>query len=354
MSWAQSGRAVMTLLALQGLGLTYPGAVRPALAGLSLDIPSGSLTALLGPSGCGKTTALRIIAGLLAPDAGDVRCDGASILSLPPEGRGVVMVFQAPLLFPHLSVADNIGFGLRMRHMPRVQIAARVAEMLDLVQLAGFGARRPSELSGGQAQRVALARALILKPKVLLLDEPLSSLDAHLRAEMRDLIRRVQRSLGITTVFVTHDQEEAVVLADRIGLILDGQLHQYDQPEVFYQRPATMAVARFFGCRNFVPGRVEGGVFHSVLGELTLPPGMTPGQGVLTIRPEAVRIGPGVNGLMAVVTDRAFLGTQTRLMLQVGDVALEAVVSPDQATGIAVGQSVQVNLPPWAVWVMAG
>ena len=344
----------MTGLSLQGLGLTYPGAARPALDGLTLDIPSGSLTALLGPSGCGKTTALRIIAGLQAPDAGDVTLDGVSILSLSPERRGVVMVFQAPLLFPHLSVADNVGFGLRMRHLPRAAIGARVAEMLDLVQLPGFGPRKPRELSGGQAQRVALARALILRPKVLLLDEPLSSLDADLRAEMRDLIRGLQRSLGITTIFVTHDQQEAVVLADRIALLLDGQLRQYAAPEVFYQRPATMAVARFFGGRNFVPGRVEGAVFHCLLGELTLPPGMPSGQGLLTIRPECVQIGPGVNGLMAVVTDRAFLGTQTRLMLQVGDVALEAVVSPDLAAGIVVGQPVQVHLPPGALWVMAG
>ena len=345
----------MTVLALQGIGLTYPGADRPALTGLSLDVPSGSLTALLGPSGCGKTTALRIIAGLLAPDEGDVRCDGAQILSLPPEGRGVVMVFQAPLLFPHLTVAGNVGFGLRMRHLPRAQIAARVAEMLELVQLQGLGDRSPGQLSGGQAQRVALARALILRPKVLLLDEPLSSLDAHLRAEMRELIKDLQRSLGITTVFVTHDQEEAVLLADRIGLILDGRLCQYDRPEVFYQRPATVAVAQFFGGRNFVPGRAKGAVFHSGLGPLTLPPGLPQGQGVLTIRPEAVGLGPAaVNGLTAVVTARAFLGTQTRLTLLVGQVLLEAVVSPDLAAGIEVGQSLQVNLPPGALWMMAG
>lgn len=342
----------MTVLALQGLGLTYPGAAGPALDGLTLDVPSGSLTALLGPSGCGKTTALRIIAGLQTPDRGDVTLDGVSVLSLPPEGRGVVMMFQAPLLFPHLSVAGNIGFGLRMRNVPKAQVTARVAEMLELVQLPGFGARKPSELSGGQAQRVALARALILRPKVLLLDEPLSSLDAHLRADMRDLIRGLQRSLGITTVFVTHDQEEAVVLADRIALLLDGQLRQYDAPEVFYQRPASQAVARFFGGRNFVPGRVEGAVFHSALGALTLPSGMPAGQGLLTIRPEGVRIGPGVNGLTAVVTDRAFLGTQTRLVVRVGEVGLEVVVTPDQAAGIAVGQSLQVNLPPGAMWVM--
>ena len=345
----------MTALAVQGLSLTYPGAVRPALAGLTLDVPAGSLTALLGPSGCGKTTALRIIAGLLTPDAGDVRLAGASITALPPEARGVVMVFQNPLLFAHLNVADNIGFGLRMRHLPKAQVAARVAQMLEMVQLPGLGARKPGALSGGQAKRVALARALILQPKVLLLDEPLSSLDAQLRAEMRSLIRGLQRKLRITTVFVTHDQEEAVVLADRIGLLLDGQLCQYDAPQMLYQRPATMAVARFFGGRNFVPGRAAGGVFDSALGPLTLPPGMLQGSGVLTIRPEAVGVGPAAqNRLQAMVTDLAFLGTQTRLMLTVGALALEALVSPGVAQGITAGQTLPVHLPPDALWVMPG
>lgn len=345
----------MTLLSVEGLSVTYPGATRPALDGLTLKVPSGSLTALLGPSGCGKTTALKIIAGLLEPTHGDVRCDGASILSLPPEARDVVMVFQQPLLFPHLSVAGNIGFGLRMRHVPRAQIAARVAEMLELVQLGGLGGRNPAALSGGQAQRVALARALILRPKVLLLDEPLSNLDAHLREEMRALILRLHRALGMTTVFVTHDQAEAVVLADRIALILDGRLQQYAPPEQFYHRPASRAVAQFFGGRNFVPGRVDGTQFHCALGVLSLSPGMAQGPGLLSIRPEAVGLGAApVNTLKAVVTDRAFLGMQTRLVLQVGDDVLEAAVSPDLAAAITVGQSVQVNLPPGALWVLAG
>ena len=343
----------MTALSITGLGLTYPGADRPALDQLTLDVPSGSLTALLGPSGCGKTTVLRIIAGLLAPDAGDVRCDGASILALPPEARGVVMVFQAPLLFPHLTVAGNIGFGLRMRGLPKAQVASRVAEMLEMVQLQGFGGRSPSQLSGGQAQRVALARALILKPRVLLLDEPLSSLDAHLRAEMRDLIKGLQRALGITTVFVTHDQEEAVVLADRIGLILDGRLCQHDAPAQFYQRPASSVVAQFFGGRNFVPGRAERVVFHNALGPLTLPPGMAQGPGLLTIRPEAVGIGSAaVNDLQAVVTDRAFLGTQSRVIFTVAGHPVEALVSPDRAAGLTIGDTMTINLPPDALWVM--
>ena len=194
----------MTTLRLADLCKTYPGADRPALAGLDLTVETGTLTALLGPSGCGKTTAMRLVAGLLRPDAGDVLLDGHSILALPPERRGVAMVFQNPLLFPHLTVAGNLGFGLRMRGLPASEISDRVGAMLERVRLDGLGPRRPVELSGGQQQRAALARALILQPKVLLLDEPLSNLDPTLRDEMRSLIRDLQRETGITTLIVTH------------------------------------------------------------------------------------------------------------------------------------------------------
>ena len=344
----------MTRVVVSNLAKTYAGATAPALDDLTLDISSGTLIALLGPSGCGKTTALKLIAGLMEPSRGDIAFDERSILRDRPEDRGTVMVFQNALLFPHMSVADNVGFGLRMRKRPREEIAARVARMLALVKLPDMGPRKPSDLSGGQQQRVALARALIVEPKVLLLDEPLSNLDAHLRLEMRDLIRDLHRQLGITTIFVTHDQEEAVVLADRVALILDGRLGQYDAPEQFYKRPATEAVARFFGGRNFLRGEAQGQVFRSSLGSLVLPVGMAQGQGTLTIRPEAVRIGAGSsNTLTAQVTDRIYLGTQTRLKLRLGEIDLEAVLGPDLAEGIMVGQTIQINLPPQSLWVMA-
>ncbi len=343
----------MTHVSITNLSKTYPGAATPSLDKLSLEIPSGELTALLGPSGCGKTTTMKMIAGLLEPSGGDVTFDGRSILRDKPENRGVVMVFQNYLLFPYMSVAENVGFGLRMRKVPKAQIADRVARMLALVRLPELGARRPSELSGGQQQRVALARALIVEPKVLLLDEPLSNLDAHLRLEMRDLIRGLQKQLGITTIFVTHDQEEAVVLADRVALILDGQLRQYDPADHFYKRPVSEAVARFFGGQNFVRGRSEDGKFQSILGALTLPDGVAHGDGTLTFRPEAIRIGAApVNVLSAVVTDRLYMGTQTRLRLRVGETDLEAVLSPDLVEGIAAGQTIQINLPPQCLWVM--
>ena len=343
----------MTHLSLLSLSCTYPGAAAPALDALTLDVPSGALVALLGPSGCGKTTALRLIAGLLAPSSGDIAFDGRSVLRDRPEDRGAVMVFQNALLFPFMTVAANVGFGLRMRGLPAAAIAARVAAMLDLVHLPDLGQRRPAQLSGGQQARVALARALIVEPKVLLLDEPLSALDAHLRAEMRDLIRRVQKDLGITTIFVTHDQEEAAALADRIALILDGRLRQYDRPEALYRRPADAQVAAFFGGRNLVAGTAAGGVFDGPLGPLVLPEGARSGPGLLTFRPESVRIGAApVNTLQARVAARIYLGTQTRLTLSVGPAQIEAALPPDQAEGIAPGDALTINLPPSALWLM--
>ena len=343
----------MTQVLLTNLSKTYSGATGPALDRLTLDIASGKLTALLGPSGCGKTTVMKMIAGLLEPSAGDISFDGRSILREQPENRGVVLVFQNHLLFPTMSVADNVGFGLRMRKVAKAQIAFRVAQMLDLVKLPDLGHRRPSELSGGQQQRVALARALIVRPKVLLLDEPLSNLDAHLRIEMRDLIRGIQKELGITTIFVTHDQEEAVVLADRVALILDGRLRQYDTPEAFYRRPADQQVAAFFGGHNVLPGQSEAGRFDCALGRLVLPDAARVGPGHLTFRPEAVRIGIApVNAIAALVAERLYLGTQTRLRLAVGDSIIEAVLSPDLAYGIATGDRITINLPPQSLWVM--
>ncbi len=343
----------MTHVSIKALSKTYPGASKPSLDQLSLEIPSGELTALLGPSGCGKTTTMKMIAGLLEPTSGDVTFDGRSILHEKPEHRGVVMVFQNYLLFPYMSVADNIAFGLKMRKVPRVEIDARVADMLALVKLPDLGTRRPADLSGGQQQRVALARALIVRPKVLLLDEPLSNLDAHLRFEMRDLIRGLQKDLGITTIFVTHDQEEAVVLADRVALILDGSLRQYAPADMFYKRPADEAVARFFGGHNFITGISDGVLFQSALGPLHLPDGARKGPGKLTFRPENVKVGVAAeNTITARVVERVYLGTQTRLRLVVGEVAIEAVLSPDLVEGLAVGASVQVTLPRQTLWVL--
>lgn len=342
----------MTTLTLTSLAKAYPGAGQAAVRDLSLAVESGSLTALLGPSGSGKTTTMKLIAGLLAPDDGDIALDGQPITRLPPERREVAMVFQTPLLFPHLTVAENLGFGLRMRGQSRERAAPQIAAMLDRVRLTGLGQRRPAQLSGGQQQRAALARALILRPKVLLLDEPLSNLDPTLRDEMRGLIRTLQRETGITTLVITHDQAEAVALSDKIALLLDGRIAQHARPEDFYQRPATEAVARFFGAVNFIAGTARDGAFHSALGPLALPPAAPAGNCLLTLRPEALRFGPGENARTARVTSVTFLGTQTRVELSVAGVPLQALTSPDAARGMSPGDEVTVSLPPEALWLL--
>lgn len=342
----------MTTLTLTNLCKAYPGAGQAAVRDLDLTVESGSLTALLGPSGSGKSTTMKLVAGLLQPDAGEISLDGLPITALPPERRDVAMVFQSPLLFPHLTVAQNVGFGLKMRGLPPSEIASRTAAMLDRVRLGDFGHRRPAALSGGQQQRAALARALILRPRVLLLDEPLSSLDPALRDEMRALIRDLQRETRITTLVVTHDQAEAVALADHIALLLDGRIAQHAPPEAFYRRPATQAVARFFGGVNFVPGVARQGRFLSALGPIALPAGSPEGEQLLTIRPEALRLGPGPNPLTARVVAVTFLGTQSRVELAVGDVGLQVLCAPETARGIDVGATLPISLPHEALWLL--
>ena len=345
----------MTRLTLQGLTKRYPRQTEPAIAGLSLEAASGSLTALLGPSGCGKTTAMKVIAGLLEPTAGDILFDGQSILGIAPERRGAVMVFQNYLLFPTMTVGQNVGFGLKMRHVDRATIDKRVAEMLELVRLPGLAERRPDQLSGGQQQRVALARALIVQPKLLLLDEPLSNLDAHLRFEMRDLIRDIQRDLGITTVFVTHDQEEAVVLADRIALIFDGRLQQFDEPMAFYERPRSRRIAAFFGGVNFSPGRQNSHHFDCALGRFAAPRAeAAESDGILSIRPEDVRIaeGDGGNSLSGRIVSQVYVGTHARLKVAVGDEEVQVVAEAATIKRFKQGDPITLQFPGEKLWVL--
>ena len=345
----------MTHVSIQNLTKVYPGLTVPSLDNLSLEINSGSLTALLGPSGCGKTTTMKMIAGLLDQTSGDVTFDGTSILKEKPENRGVVMVFQNHLLFPYMNVQDNIGFGLKMRNVHKEEIFNRVIKMLDLVKLPNMENRMPKELSGGQQQRVALARALIVQPRVLLLDEPLSNLDAHLRFEMRDLIRNLQQSMGITTIFVTHDQEEAVVLADQVALILDGKLKQYAQPDVFYKKPIDVVTAKFFGGQNFIKGTSKNNNFSSNIGKLALPKDCFQGNGILTFRPENVQIGKGpksVNTIKAKIIEKIFLGTQTRLKLSIKDEVIQAIANPNEVDEKETGIEIDINIPPSCLWVI--
>ena len=237
-------------LAVSGLTKTY--ADTQAVTGVDLHLAPGSFTALLGPSGCGKSTTLQMISGLVAPDAGRIQVAGANVSGLRAERRPISLVFQKPLLFPHLTVSQNVGVGLRMQRLPRTVIADRVSGMLEQVQLGGFADRRPHELSGGQEQRVALARALVLEPTLLLLDEPFSQLDAMLRGEMRSLVRDLHDSSGVTTLFVTHDRGEAVEIADRIVLMLAGAIEASGTPEQLYAEPPTLATARFLGSSSIL------------------------------------------------------------------------------------------------------
>lgn len=342
----------MTTVVLRNLTRRFGDVV--AVDSLNLEIESGELVAFLGPSGCGKTTTLRMITGLLLPSGGDVLFDGKSMLMVPSEKRGAVMVFQKHLLFPTMNVAQNIGFGLRMRGLNKREIAAKVEEMLNLVRLPGFENRRPHELSGGQQQRVALARALIIKPSVLLLDEPLANLDANLRLEMRELIRNIQRELKITTIFVTHDQEEAVMLADRVALMFDGVLQQFDTPRAFYECPRTAEIARFFRNDNFLSGTKRGCEIETALGTLRIAEENIQPDGpvLLTVRPEAVRLDSTApnNQIEATVQTVVYMGTYTQLQLDLNGRSWRAQGPADYAA--RPGDAVSIHLPERRIWLL--
>ncbi len=345
----------MTRVYLHGLSKVFHGQEEVhAVKNLDLEIASGKITALLGPSGCGKTTTLKMIAGLLRPTEGDVSFDGQSVLGIPAEKRGAAMVFQNYLLFPYMSVGENVGFGLRMRHVDKKTIEEKVSEMLELVRLPGYENRRPKQLSGGQQQRVALARALIIEPKVLLLDEPLSNLDAHLRDEMREFILGIQRQLGITTIFVTHDQQEAVVLADVIALMFDGELHQFDLPNAFYERPSSVRVARFFGGVNFLEGVKQGEQVETPLGILHVNhQEIADGPVVVTVRPEHLRLGEqGENAIQARVRSHVYVGTHTRFRAEADERQFEVVAEAASVERFRDGETLPLKFPREKIWLV--
>lgn len=286
----------MTLISIDGVSRRF-GEVT-ALDSVSLDIRQGEFFALLGPSGCGKTTLLRILAGFEQPDTGSVRLDGADLLATPAHRRPVNLMFQSYALFPHMSVEKNVAYGLERERLPRAEIRERVAAVLETVGLAAQARRRPHELSGGQRQRVALARAVVKRPRLLLLDEPLSALDKKVRSEMQLELKRLQHEVGITFVVVTHDQEEAMSLADRIAVLNGGRVEQVDAPVDLYERPRTPFVAGFIGASNLFTGRVTGkGLDVDGLGVLPAPAGpMEGGTAMLAVRPELIRLGPVTAG----------------------------------------------------------
>ncbi len=333
-------------VSLQGLSRSF-GAVR-ALDGLSLEIRPGELVALLGPSGCGKTTALRIVAGFETADSGSVTVDGRDVAAVPAARRDMGMVFQSYSLFPNMTALENVGFGLRMRKLNTAARVKKATELLDMVGLSPQARQYPHQLSGGQQQRVALARALAIEPRVLLLDEPLSALDAKVRLQLREQIRTLQQRTGTTTLFVTHDQEEALSMADRVGVMRDGRLEQVAVTSELYSRPATVFVAEFVGTMNRIPGNYDGRDEVSVLGAAVPVAGDRPadltGAVDVLVRPEGLRV-EQVSGGNGIVTGLTFLGSLTRVtVLLSGDVQVKVDKPSTAAVSLVPGTSVQVRV----------
>ena len=342
-----------TSVVLQNLNRAF-GATK-ALDGLSIEMAPGELVALLGPSGCGKTTALRIVAGFETADTGSVLIDGKDISSVPAAKRDMGMVFQSYSLFPNMSALDNVAFGLRMRKIGTAERRKQAGELLDMVGLAPQARQYPHQLSGGQQQRVALARALAIEPRVLLLDEPLSALDAKVRLQLREQIRTLQQRTGTTTLFVTHDQEEALSMADRVGVMSNGRLEQIAAPDELYDHPATAFVAEFVGVMNRLPGELQSSGTVTAL-DATVPvmnqsADVHPGPVDVLVRPEGLTMAVVENG-NGIVTTRTFLGSVTRVgVLLSGDVTVLIDKASSEAAALAPGTSVSVALPTEPVLV---
>ena len=319
----------MSKLALRGLTKRFGDVA--AVDAVDLAIEPGEFVSLLGPSGCGKTTTLRMIAGFIDPTAGTIEMDGQVLSSparsLPPERRGMSMIFQSYAVWPNMTVAENVAFGLRLRRLPGEEVRRRVGEMLDVVQMRHLAERYPAELSGGQQQRVALARAIVIKPQVLLLDEPLSNLDANLREEMRFEIKRLHEEFRVTTVYVTHDQAEAMVTSDRIAVMNRGRIEQVDEPHALYTRPRTRFVAGFIGRTNFVER--DGGVY--------------------SLRPQSIGLSvakPAANGIEGEIVDRAYLGEHWDYVVKPREGALTLRVTTSPMDDFPIGATAWLEFEP--------
>jgi iron(III) transport system ATP-binding protein len=336
-------------------GITKRFGTLTAVDRVTLEIPAGKLVTLLGPSGCGKTTTLRMIAGLEVPTAGRIFIGDEDVTPLPAANRSVTMVFQAYALFPHLTVFENIAYGLRVQRRPEDEIRRRVAEVLDLVGLPGLEGRWPGQLSGGQQQRVALARALVMKPRVLLFDEPLSNLDAKLRRRVRADIRMLQQELGITSVYVTHDQSEALAISDVVVVMNQGRIEQIGAPTDLYRRPASRFVADFIGEANLLPATVEDAAVR--VGSYRFAyqqPGMAPGPATLMARPESIQVATDGEGLPGTVRSAFFMGTYVDYLIEteVGDISVADAGSVDRM--LPVGQAVRLRFLPTGLYLLPG
>ena len=322
---------------------------------VSLEVRAGEFFSMLGPSGCGKTTTLRMIGGFEQPDSGSVFIDNRDVTRDEPEERPLNTVFQNYSLFPHLNVKENVKFGLRFENSFNKSAKSedqRVAEALELVQLGSFGERRVHQLSGGEQQRVALARALILEPSVLLLDEPLGALDAQLRARLQIELATLQRQIGITFIYVTHDQHEAFTMSDRIGVMREGRLMQVGAPRELYEMPNSVEVAQFVGAANLIVGRVTQRGVAEFAGEKFVAPDSAPlGDGMMMIRPERIRIGTGSHN--AVIERITFAGSSLRIALKLGNATINAEVPNDETSAsLVVGQETTIDVLPDAVRVL--
>jgi iron(III) transport system ATP-binding protein len=351
----------MTPIRIEGVTKRFDGTL--ALDGVSLEVGAGEMFFLLGPSGCGKTTLLRVLAGFVAPDAGEVFFGDQKITPLPPRARDAGMVFQTYALWPHLNVARNVAYGLEVRGVAKAEIARRVEQALKLVRLDTFGERKPAQLSGGQQQRVALARALVIEPRVLLLDEPLSNLDARLRDEMREEIRRLHEETRLTMVYVTHDQKEALALADRIAVMDKGRPMQVGPPREVYSRPATRFVAGFLGDCNFIPGKLRSldgdtCTVETPLGALVGLPGKELGVGndvTCVLRPQDLAIGTSAasNRFTAAVEQVAFFGELIHVRLRAdGGTGLLLVNVPQTAGQLQTGARIDIAVAPERVVIL--
>jgi len=338
---------------IRGVNLSY-GATH-ILKGIDLAIRPGEFFAFLGPSGCGKTTLLRLIAGFAQAQTGQVLLDGQDVADLPPWKRDVGMVFQSYALWPHMTVARNVAFGLEERRLPRREIERKVTEALELVGLAAYAGRRPAQLSGGQQQRVAVARTIAIEPKVLLLDEPLSNLDARMRVSVRRDLRALQQRLGLTTIFVTHDQEEANSICDRIAVMEAGTIRQVGTPMELYERPDNLFVAGFLGSANILDGKAANGAFEVAGARLPLPAGVSlPAGAKLVFRPQHATLS-AAGALRGPVVHREFLGATVRYGVRVADSEI-LVDAPFQSGSDlhAVGDTVGVTLSPQRALYLAG
>jgi ABC-type Fe3+/spermidine/putrescine transport system ATPase subunit len=339
------------VLRIDGVSRSFGDVI--ALDDVSLEIGQGEFFALLGPSGCGKTTLLRILAGFETPDGGTVTLDGEDLLGRPPNRRPISLMFQSYALFPHMTVAGNVAYGLEREKLPRAEVRQRVGEVLETVGLSALGGRRPNQLSGGQRQRVALARSIVKRPRLLLLDEPLSALDKKVRADMQLELKRLQHEVGITFVVVTHDQEEAMSLADRIAVFEEGRVRQVDEPVTLYERPRTPFVAGFVGANNLFPGTAgaPGSVTTEHFGPLAGTPLGEPAKGagaLLAVRPESVKLldETAPHGLGGSVLDVSFFGGVSHISVELPGRDQPVLVAVQGAGGARPGAKVRLHWEP--------